>query len=251
METIIPIIEVKDLHKKHNGSYEEALKGVDLSIYEGENFGLLGPNAAGKTTLISIICGVLKFHIGRVIVNGIDVNRYPKQIRSLIGLVPQEIALYPNLTVKENIAFFGRMHGFSGKDLKEKVNYFLNVVKLEQHQSKYVSRCSGGIKRRVNLVAGLIHNPRIIFLDEPTLGVDAQSRNLIFEYIEQLNRHGATIIYTTHYIKEAENLCNRVMIIDNGNIVTCGTPEELIFKHDNCSDLGQVFLKLTGKDLRE
>ncbi|MFH0867485.1 MAG: ABC transporter ATP-binding protein [Bacteroidota bacterium] len=251
MQAGIPIIEVEQLYKRHKGSDEEALKGVDLSICEGENFGLLGPNAAGKTTLISIICGILKFNKGKVRVNGIDVALYPKQIRSIIGLVPQEIALYPNLTVKENIAFFGRMHGISGKTLKNKVDYFLDIVKLEQHQSKYVSRCSGGIKRRVNLVAGLIHNPRIIFLDEPTLGVDAQSRNLIFEFIEQLNKKGATIIYTTHYIKEAENLCHRVMIIDNGNIVTTGSPEELINNHDNCTDLGQVFLKLTGKDLRE
>lgn len=251
MATGNPIIEIRQLHKKYKGSDEEALKGVDLSIFEGENFGLLGPNSAGKTTLISITCGLLKFSLGEVYIKGIDVKRFPKQIRSIIGLVPQDIALYPNLTIKENLAFFGRMHGIPKKELSEKVNYYLDVVKLEQHSSKLVSKCSGGIKRRANLVAGLIHNPPVIFLDEPTLGVDAQSRNLIFEFLQHLNGQGATIIYTTHYMKEAENLCHRVMIIDNGSAVALGTPAELIKNHNGCSDLGQVFLKLTGRELRD
>jgi ABC-2 type transport system ATP-binding protein len=251
MSTSKTIIEVKQLRKKYKGSDEEALKGIDLSIYVGENFGFLGPNAAGKTTLISIICGLLKFNSGEVTLKGIDVKKFPKKIRKIVGLVPQEIALYPSLTVKENLEFFSRMHGITGKTLKEKVNASLNIVKLEQHQSKLISRCSGGIKRRTNLVAGLIHNPPVILLDEPTLGVDAQTRNLIFEYLEQLNKQGTTIIYTTHYMREAENLCHRVLIIDDGNIITSGTPDELIKKHDGCSDLGQVFLKLTGKELRE
>jgi ABC-2 type transport system ATP-binding protein len=245
------VITIVNLRKKYRGSDEEALKGIDLSIYERESFGLLGPNSAGKTTLISIICGLLKFNSGEVTVYGIDVNRNPKQIRPLIGLVPQEISLYPNLTVKENLEFFGRMHDLPCKILKEKIDYYLDVVKLGQHKSKLISRCSGGIKRRTNLVAGLIHNPQLIFLDEPTLGVDEQSRNLIFEFLEQLNKEGATIIYTTHYMKEAENLCHRVLIIDNGNIVTMGTPGELINNQEGCNDLGQVFLKLTGKELRE
>jgi ABC-2 type transport system ATP-binding protein len=245
------VITTENLRKKYKGSDEEALKGIDLSIYEGENFGLLGPNSAGKTTLISIICGLLKFNSGKVIVNGIDVNKFPKQIRPLIGLVPQEISLYPNLTIRENLVFFGRMQGITGSTLRTKVESCLEVVKLGQHQSKLISKCSGGIKRRANLVAGLIHDPQFIFLDEPTLGVDVQSRNLIFELLEQLNKQGATIIYTTHYMKEAENLCHRVLIIDNGNIVASGTPEELIKSNDACNDLGQVFLKLTGKELRE
>jgi len=245
------IITIENLKKKYKGSDEEALKGVSFSVFEGENFGLLGPNSAGKTTLITIICGLLKFDTGRVIVNGVDVNKAPKQIRSFIGLVPQEISLYPNLTIRENLTFFGRMHGIFGKILTEKVNYCLNVVKLEQHQSKLISKCSGGIKRRANLVAGLINDPQLIFLDEPTLGVDEQSRNLIFEFLEQLNQKGATIVYTTHYMKEAENLCKRVVIIDTGIIIASGTPEELIKNNAGCNDLGQVFLKLTGKELRE
>lgn len=245
------MVTVLNLKKKYRDSEEEALKGVDLSILKGEKVGLLGPNAAGKTTLISILCGILKFSSGQVLVNGIDVKLFPKQIRSFIGLVPQEIALYPNLTIYENLLFFGRMQGLSGKILKEKVNYLVSAVKLEQHSAKLVSRCSGGIKRRANLVAGLIHDPLLIFLDEPTLGIDPQSRNLIFNFIEKLNKQGATIVYTTHYMREAETLCNRVEIIDNGNFVASGTPSELIKMHDGCTDLGQVFLKITGKDLRE
>ncbi len=245
------IITIENLRKKYKGSDEEALKGVDLFINEGENIGLLGPNSAGKTTLISIICGILRFNSGKVIVNAIDIKRFPKQIRPFIGLVPQEISLFPNLTVKENLTFFGRMHGISGNDLEKKVNNCLDVLKLGQHQSKLISKCSGGIKRRTNLVAGLIHDPHLIFLDEPTLGVDVQSRSLIFDLLDQLNHRGATIIYTTHYMKEAENICHRVLIIDSGKIVASGTPSELIRNHDGCNDLGQVFLKLTGKELRE
>jgi ABC-2 type transport system ATP-binding protein len=245
------VISIADLRKRYKGSEEEALKGIQLTIYDGENFGLLGPNSAGKTTLISIICGLLKFDTGMVEVKGIDVKLHPRKLRPVIGLVPQEISLYPNLTIRENLTFIGCMHGIYGKQLEEKIEYFLDVVKLKPHQSKVISKCSGGIKRRTNLVAGLIHNPQLIFLDEPTLGVDEQSRNLIFEFLEQLNKEGATIIYTTHYMKEAENLCHRILIIDNGTIIAMGTPSELIKNNDGCSDLGQVFLKLTGKELRE
>jgi len=250
MKSAQPIIEVKQLHKRYHGTSEEALKGISLSIERGENFGMLGPNAAGKTTLISIICGLLKFSNGEVIVNGIDVRKTPRQICPIIGLIPQEIALYPNLTLKENLLFFGRMHGLNGKELRSKVDYFIDIVKLEPHQSKLASRCSGGIRRRANLIAGLIHEPQIIFLDEPTLGTDVQSQHLIGEFIKELNKQGATIIYTTHYIKEAEQMCNRVIIIDNGNIVASGVPNQLI-REQNCSDLGQVFLKITGKELRD
>jgi ABC-2 type transport system ATP-binding protein len=247
----ILIVEVLNLKKKYKSSDEEALKGIDFSILKGEKVGLLGPNSAGKTTLISILCGILKFNSGQVIVNGIDVKLFPKQIRSTIGLVPQEIALYPNLTINENLMFFGKMQGFSGKILKEKIDYLVHAIKLEQHCAKLVSKCSGGIKRRANLVAGLIHEPPLIFLDEPTLGVDPQSRNLIFDFIEKLNDKGATIIYTTHYMREAETLCNRVEIIDEGKVVASGTPSELIKINDGCTDLGQVFLKITGRELRE
>ena len=245
------IITISNLKKSYKGNPDEILKGINLEIHEGEFFGLLGPNAAGKTTLLSIICGLLSFSEGSVMVKNIDIGKHYRRLNPIIGLIPQEIALYPTLTVKENIAFFGEMHGLSGKALHDAVTHYIEVVKLEHHANKRISNCSGGIKRRANLVAGLIHNPEIIFLDEPTLGVDAQSMNLIYDYLMHLNGSGKTIIYTTHYMKEAETMCNRVTIIDDGTIIANGTPTELIAANDACNDLGQVFLKLTGRELRD
>lgn len=243
-------INVQSLIKRYRGSQEEALKGVSLSVSAGEFFGLLGPNAAGKTTLISIMCGLVHITEGAVIVRDIDMLKNPGRIRKLIGLVPQDIALYPSMTIRENIIFFGQMHGLRGKKLRERVDFCLNMVRLEGHAHKRISRCSGGIVRRANLMAGLIHEPELVFLDEPTVGVDAQSRNLISEYVQGLNRAGATIVYTTHYMEEAQSMCSRIMIIDNGMIIKDGSPDNLI-KDEGCSNLGEVFLKLTGKELRE
>ncbi|MEI6122545.1 MAG: ABC transporter ATP-binding protein [Bacteroidota bacterium] len=245
------IITITDLKKSYKGNPEPVLKGINLQIEQGEFFGLLGPNAAGKTTLISIICGLLNFDSGQLTVKNIDIAKHYRQINNIIGLVPQEIALYPTLTVKENIEFFGQMHGISGKALKNNVEKYIEVVKLEQHANKRIANCSGGIKRRANLIAGLVHNPEIVFLDEPTLGVDAHSMNLIYDYLNHLNGTGKTIIYTTHYMKEAENLCNRVTIIDDGTVITTNTPKALIQNNSGCTDLGQVFLKLTGRELRD
>jgi ABC-2 type transport system ATP-binding protein len=245
------IITISDLKKSYKGNPEPVLKGINLEIEKGEFFGLLGPNAAGKTTLISIICGLLNFDSGHVRVHNIDIAKHYRRINHFIGLIPQEIALYPTLTVKENIEFFGQMHGLSGKKLHNNVSKYLDVVKLQQHAGKRISNCSGGIKRRANLIAGLIHDPDIIFLDEPTLGVDAQSMCLIYDYLQHLNGTGKTIIYTTHYMKEAENMCNRVTIIDEGTVIAIDTPAKLINDNEGCSDLGQVFLKMTGRELRD
>ncbi|MCK9617255.1 MAG: ABC transporter ATP-binding protein [Lentimicrobiaceae bacterium] len=245
------VLQTEKLVKIYRRSDEQTLKGVDLSISKQEFFGLLGPNGAGKTTLISIICGLLKITSGTVNVQGIDVKKHPEKIKNIIGLVPQELALYPTLTLRENLSYFASMHGLSGSVLNKRVEELISMVMLDSHANKWVSRCSGGIKRRANLITGLVHNPSILFLDEPTLGVDAQSRNLIFEYLQQLNSSGTTIFYTTHYMQEAENLCSRVNIIDNGQIIENGTPAQLIEKNPSCGNLGDVFLKLTGKDLRD
>lgn len=245
------IIKVSNLRKKYKGSDEEALKGIDLSIRSGEFFGLLGPNAAGKSTLISILCGILDYSSGDVQVLGENINQKSTLFKNKIGLVPQEIALYPALTVVENILFFGQMQGLSGKKLKKKVDECIGIFNLNEHRNKLISRCSGGIKRRVNLVAGVIHDPVLILLDEPTLGVDPQLRSMIFDYLAALNKAGATLIYTTHYMKEAEILCNRVSIIDHGIILKEGSPAELIASVPECLDLGQLFLTLTGRELRD
>jgi ABC-2 type transport system ATP-binding protein len=245
------LIKVSGLRKTYKGNTEAVLKGIDMEINRGEFFGLLGPNAAGKTTLISILCGLLKITQGSVTIHGKDVTSQHAEIREMIGLIPQEIALYPTLTIRENLRFFGQMYGMRRKALNTRIEECLDLLKLQAHADKRVSNCSGGIRRRTNLMCGLIHKPEIIFLDEPTLGVDAQSMNLIYEYLKELNAGGTTIIYTTHYMKEAENLFSRVTIIDDGFIIANGTPAALMEQNRGCRDLGEVFIKLTGRDLRD
>jgi ABC-2 type transport system ATP-binding protein len=246
-----PVILTRDLKKKYRGSDVEALKGIDLTVYEGEFFGLLGPNSAGKTTLNSLICGLINPSSGEIRVFDKDISSSLTVIKEKIGLVPQEIALYSTLTVRENILFFGHMHGIHGTVLNKKADRFIDIFNLGEHESKLISRCSGGIRRRVNLICGIINDPVLLLLDEPTLGVDIQLRTMIFEYLAELNKKGTTVLYTTHYMKEAETLCDRVNIIDHGEILANGRPADLIKESDGCADLGQVFLKITGRDLRD
>lgn len=246
-----PAITISLLRKRYNSDDADTLKGIDLIINQGEFYGILGPNSAGKTTLISVMCGLLKFNSGKLFIDQQDISSSRNKVKEKMGLIPQEIALYPKLTVKENVAYFGQMHGIFGKELKANVENLLGKLHLNKQADKRISRCSGGIKRRTNIAAGMIHQPKILILDEPTVGVDAQSRNLIFEYLKELNASGTTILYTTHYLGEAEELCSRVSIIDDGLIIESGSPESLIQKHESCKDLGDVFLKLTGKALRE
>jgi len=245
------IVEIKNLKKTYDKPYTEALKGINLSISKGEFYGLLGPNSAGKTTLISIMCGIVKFSEGNASIAGYKINGSSSSFKKIIGLVPQDIALYPSLTVRENLAYFGSMQGLFGKTLKDRINEYANALQLSQHLNKKISICSGGIKRRANIAAGVIHNPDVFILDEPTVGVDTQSRNLIFDYLKQKNANGTTILYTTHYMEEAENLCSVVTIIDEGKIIESGSPANLINKYSSLKNLGEVFLKLTGKELRE
>ena len=209
------IIYIEELKKRYKGSRDEALKGVNLEIKSGEFFGLLGPNAAGKSTLISILCGILSPSSGKAELFGEKLNSNREKRKSRIGLIPQEIALYPTLTVEENILFFGSLHGIPGKVLREKAGSYIRLFNLEEHRDKPVSKCSGGIKRRVNLIAGVIHQPELILLDEPTLGVDPQLRSMIFDFLTELNNEGATLIYTTHLIatRSSEQLGNPEIIV--------------------------------------
>jgi ABC-2 type transport system ATP-binding protein len=249
--TETPVIEVKDLVKKYRGSGEVALKGISITVHEGEFLGLLGPNSAGKTTFTSIICGLISPTSGTVRIFNRDINGSLGDAKKRIGLVPQEIALYSGLTVKENIYFYGHMMGYHGDELRKRAGSLIEIFNLEDHLSKLILHCSGGIKRRVNLISGIIHDPELLILDEPTLGVDIQLREMIFRHLSELNKTGTTIIYTTHYMKEAEQLCSRVNIIDHGLLIADGTPEALISENAGCEDLGQVFLKMTGRDLRD
>jgi ABC-2 type transport system ATP-binding protein len=221
------ILEVDNLVKKF-GEFE-AVKGVSFQVEEGEVFGLLGPNGAGKTTTISMLTGILAPTAGTARIGGYDVRTQMAQAKTLNGLVPQDLALYPTLSARANLEFFGRVYGLKGRDLKERVADVLRVVSLTERADQAIETFSGGMKRRVNIAAGLVHQPRLLFLDEPTVGVDPQSRNHIFESVLRLNRErGMSIIYTSHYMEEVELLCSRAAIIDEGRIIALDTIKNLI-----------------------
>jgi ABC-2 type transport system ATP-binding protein len=206
----------------------EAVKGVSLQIARGEVFGLLGPNGAGKTTTISMLTGLLEPTDGTITVDGLDVKRHTNEVKSKLGLVPQELALYPTLSARQNLLFFGRIYGLKGKELQQRVDEVLEMIGLTERANDAIEEYSGGMKRRVNIGAGLLHRPEVLFLDEPTVGVDPQSRNAIFESVEALNRSGMSVIYTTHYMEEAQRLCHRVAIVDSGELIALDTPTALI-----------------------
>ena len=243
-------IEVINLIKIYKGASIPAVNNISFSIEQGSIFGLLGPNGAGKTTTLSILCGLIKATSGEASVLGLSLNNNIHEIKQLIGVVPQDIALYPTLTAYENLRYIGNMYGLSGKDLKTKIQENLEIVGLSSQSKQLLETFSGGMKRRINLVAGILHNPKILFLDEPTVGVDVQSRNLITEHLHLLNKQGCTIVYTSHVMEEAEHLCSAIAIIDHGEIITSGEPKAVIKEHGT-ENLEQLFLKLTGKMLRD
>ncbi len=222
-----PILEALNLVKKY-GSLT-AVDDITFSIGEGEIFGLLGPNGAGKSTTIAMLSGLFPPDGGRIQIVGFDVVAEVEKVKHLIGVVPQDLALYPSLSGRENLRFFGEMYGLNGARLNEQIASVLEIVGMTDRANDRVQSYSGGMKRRTNLAAGLIHHPRLLFLDEPTVGVDPQSRNHIFECVERLNREqGMSILYTTHYMEEAERLCHRIAIIDHGKIIALDTPRNLI-----------------------
>jgi ABC-2 type transport system ATP-binding protein len=245
------IIEIENLTKTFKNATEPAVNGISFSINRNEIFGLLGPNGAGKTTTISILCGLFPPTSGKIMIDGHDLRSDLPAIKKLIGIVPQDIALYPTLTARENLEFYGSMYGLHGQDLKEKIGMWLQKLGLSESARRKVHTFSGGMKRRVNLIAGVIHQPKILFLDEPTVGVDVQSRNVIIEHLKEINALGTTIIYTSHHMEEAETFCTRVSIIDQGKILTQGTPAELISNNKGSTNLENVFLNLTNRKLRD
>jgi ABC-2 type transport system ATP-binding protein len=220
------ILDVSDL-KKNYGDLQ-AVDGLSFSIARGEIFGLLGPNGAGKSTTISILSGLIKPSSGKISILGMDISQKPNAVKARLGLVPQDLALYQTLSARDNLLFFGQIYGLHGKDLNNRVDEVLEMVQLTSRAKEPVQKYSGGMKRRVNMAVGLLHRPDILFLDEPTVGVDPQSRNAIFESVEALNRAGLTIIYTTHYMEEAQRLCCRIAIVDHGQMVALDTPANLV-----------------------
>jgi ABC-2 type transport system ATP-binding protein len=205
-----------------------AVDGVDLHISEGETYGLLGPNGAGKTTTISMVAGLLERDAGEVTVDGRPLTTHSVDAKAAIGLVPQELAIYPDLTGRENLLFFGRLYGMNGQPLTERVDEVLTIIGLEDRAGDLVKEFSGGMQRRLNIGVGLLHRPRLLILDEPTVGVDPQSRHAILESVEQLSVEGMAVLYTTHYMEEAERLCDRVGIIDQGKVMAEGTRRDLV-----------------------
>jgi ABC-2 type transport system ATP-binding protein len=221
-----PLLEVRDLRKRYGNHV--ALDGVSFTVAAGEVFGLLGPNGAGKTTLMSILAGLRELTSGEVRLNGERLTRARKDLRHLIGIVPQDLAIYNELTARENIRFFGQLYGVNGKALEQRINKVLAAVALADRADARAGTFSGGMKRRLNLGAALVHGPALLLLDEPTTGVDPQSRNHIFEEVRRLNTAGMTIIYTSHYMEEVQALCPRVGIIDHGRLIACDTLPTLL-----------------------
>ncbi len=219
------ILEVKDLVKKY-GDFT-AVKGISFDIKEGEIFSLLGPNGAGKTTTISMLSTLYAPTSGDATIAGHSVKQNPMAVRNAIGIVPQEIALYEDLTARENLIFWGQMYGLSGKALTVRVDEVLEQIGLVDKAKDRVKTYSGGMKRRVNIGVGLLHKPKLLFMDEPTVGIDPQSRRAILDTVKDLNKQGMTVLYTTHYMEEAEELSHRVGIIDHGELIALGTQKDL------------------------
>lgn len=231
------MLEVKELKKSYGK--QEVVKNVSFSIKKGEAFGLLGPNGAGKSTTISMICGLVPYDQGEVLVANQSVKKSPLFIKKKIGVVPQEIALYPTMSAKDNLLFWGKMYGLTGAQAKKRVGEVLEIVGLKDREKDRIETFSGGMKRRINIGAALMHEPELLIMDEPTVGIDPQSRNHILETVKALNEKGMTIIYTSHYMEEVEFLCNRVGIIDHGEVIAIGTKAEL------CSRLaGSSFIQM-------
>lgn len=244
-------VSIEDLHKSFSDN--KAVNGVSFSISHNEIFGLLGPNGAGKTTTIRMISTVLAPDTGDITIGGFSTHTHPAEARQLIGICPQDLALYEDLSARDNLIFFGRLVGLSHPEAKSQMLRNLTLMGLEERAKDRVAKFSGGMKRRVNLAIALMGKPNLLILDEPTVGIDPQSRNRIFDTILNLRAKGMTVLYTTHYMEEADRLCDRVAIMDGGKIVAMDTPHNLKaqFGEPEKTTLEDVFLKLTGRSLRD
>lgn len=247
------VVKIEGLTKKYDN--RNVVDHLSIEIKQGEIFGLLGPNGAGKSTTMNMLCSLIKPNSGRIELFGMDERKDLKKIKPLIGYIPQELAIHGNLKAWENVELFTALYHIKGKELKEAINSALENVGLEDKKNEFAKNFSGGMKRRLNIACAMGHQPKLLIFDEPTVGIDPQSRNFILEKIKEANKNGATVIYTSHYMEEVEAICTRVAIMDNGKIIACGTKEELkrmvVGEGEADISLEEVFLTLTGKKLRD
>jgi ABC-2 type transport system ATP-binding protein len=261
------VLEVQHLIKRFGS--KSIVRDVSFAVAPGEAFGLLGPNGAGKSTTIAMICGLLAPDAGEIRVGGIDLRQNPRAVRQLMGVVPQEIALYPSLSARENLRFWGSLYGLTGRELGSRVDEALETVALTHRQKERIATFSGGMKRRINIAAALLHRPQLLIMDEPTVGIDPQSRNHILETVKRLNaEQGLTVLYTSHYMEEVQYLCGRLAILDHGEVIAAGSLDAVrsLVPLDTavCASglklpsravaepsLETVFLHLTGRTLRD
>lgn len=246
------ILNLEGISKKYDN--KTVVDHVSFEINKGEIFGLLGPNGAGKSTMMNMICSLVKPTTGKIKVFGYDNKKEINKIKEKLGYIPQELAVHGNLKAWENVELFAALYGLKGKKLMEAVEEALEFVGLSEHRNGFAKNFSGGMKRRLNIACALSHKPELLIFDEPTVGIDPQSRNYILEKIKYINKQGATVIYTSHYMEEVEAICRRIAIMDNGRLIALGTKEELVNlvsdSNKNMS-LEEVFLTLTGKKLRD
>lgn len=250
MEDII--LATRDLTKKYNN--KAVVDNLNLEIKRGEIFGLLGPNGAGKSTTMNMICSIVRPTAGSIELLGKDPQKQKKEVMHKIGYIPQELAIHGRLKAWENVELFTSLYGVKGEDLKKAVTDSLEYVGLLDKKQEFAKNFSGGMKRRLNIACAIGHHPELLIFDEPTVGIDPQSRNFILDKIKESNQKGATIIYTSHYMEEVEAICTRIAIMDNGKIIACGTSDELkrmVSKGNEKISLEEVFLILTGKKLRD
>ena len=248
METLA--IDIKNLGFRYPGNAEVSFTNLNLQVKKGERFGLFGPNGAGKTTLMNLMTGVLQVDEGSIALLGHQVGQQKKEVNKLFGFVPQDFSFYQELSPAENLEFFGAWAGLDQQQINQRTDELLTILGLADVRDKAVEKFSGGMKRRVNLAIGVIHNPQVLFLDEPTVGVDVQTRHAIMNYLRTLNDNGTTLIYTSHQLSEAEDLCEHIAMIDDGQIITQGKIDEVLKEHKQES-LEQLFINLTGKAYRD
>lgn len=246
----VPAIQINNISFKYPGKDQPFLQDFNLTIPKGKRFGLFGPNGSGKTTLMKLMTGLCIAQHGSIQLLGNDIQKTGVSVKQLFGLVPQDFSFYHELSPKENLQYFGALTGLNKNDIKLQTSFLLNILGLMKEQHTPVKKFSGGMKRRVNLAIGVIHTPEVLFLDEPTVGVDVQSRTAIIQYLKELNENGTTLIYTSHQLVEAEELCDEIALIDDGKIIAHDQLENLLsqYQHDA---LESLFLNLTGKKYRD